>query len=353
MRVGGNDRAREFFSTQPDIELDMPIEQKYDTRAAALYRDKIATEAAGKTWSEATASRSAREWKPSGSATAFDLSGGQTDFGDKARGARGNVGGSRSSAAQRSGNGRSMAEEEPVFGNGMTASEMKTSTADFFARKQAETAARIAAGDTKYQGIGSSGTSHSVRNDSGDLLADAMSSISAGWGAFASVTAKAAQVAVEKGSELSSNINTNYIAPAINKAQDGELFSQISESVTAAAAATSAAAKKLAATGGIKTGSRQRNRSSAETSDAFFDAFESGGTGKHQTATGRYKGVGGGRSGGAPGGSGADGWDDNWGEEEFQKPAPTKANRGRAVASKSRMKNKSADDDDGWGDSNW
>lgn len=34
----------------------MSIQQKYNTKAAALYRDKISTLAQGKSWSEATAS---------------------------------------------------------------------------------------------------------------------------------------------------------------------------------------------------------------------------------------------------------------------------------------------------------
>jgi len=51
MKVGGNRRAKEFFAKQPDYNANtMSLQQRYDSRAAALYRDKIATEAQGKTW---------------------------------------------------------------------------------------------------------------------------------------------------------------------------------------------------------------------------------------------------------------------------------------------------------------
>lgn len=51
MKVGGNLKAKEFFASQPDYQSTMTLQQRYDSRAAALYRDKIGTEARGKTWS--------------------------------------------------------------------------------------------------------------------------------------------------------------------------------------------------------------------------------------------------------------------------------------------------------------
>lgn len=54
MKVGGNKNAREFFDDQPDWKDNMSIQQKYNTKAAALYRDKISTLAQGKEWDEAT-----------------------------------------------------------------------------------------------------------------------------------------------------------------------------------------------------------------------------------------------------------------------------------------------------------
>lgn len=41
MKVGGNKRAHEFFSSQSDITDNMTISEKYNSRAAALYRDKV------------------------------------------------------------------------------------------------------------------------------------------------------------------------------------------------------------------------------------------------------------------------------------------------------------------------
>lgn len=51
-QAGGNRNAREFFEDQPDWNDTMSINQKYNTQAAALYRDKIATIAQGKTWNQ-------------------------------------------------------------------------------------------------------------------------------------------------------------------------------------------------------------------------------------------------------------------------------------------------------------
>lgn len=56
LQVGGNQSAREFFESQSDYDDSMSIQQKYNTNAAALYRDKISTLAQGKPWSETTTS---------------------------------------------------------------------------------------------------------------------------------------------------------------------------------------------------------------------------------------------------------------------------------------------------------
>lgn len=40
-QVGGNTKLRDFFASQSDIRMDMNIRDKYNSRAAALYRDKV------------------------------------------------------------------------------------------------------------------------------------------------------------------------------------------------------------------------------------------------------------------------------------------------------------------------
>lgn len=55
-QVGGNQKARIFFESQSDWDDNMSIQQKYNTKAAALYRDNILTLANGKEWSSKTSS---------------------------------------------------------------------------------------------------------------------------------------------------------------------------------------------------------------------------------------------------------------------------------------------------------
>ena len=43
MKVGGNRKAQEFFNSQPDYKPGMSMQEKYNSRAAALYRDKVST----------------------------------------------------------------------------------------------------------------------------------------------------------------------------------------------------------------------------------------------------------------------------------------------------------------------
>ncbi|CAH8629311.1 unnamed protein product [Schistosoma margrebowiei] len=55
MKVGGNRHAKEFFVSQPDYRPQWSFQEKYNSKAAALLRDKIATEASGEDWDEEAA----------------------------------------------------------------------------------------------------------------------------------------------------------------------------------------------------------------------------------------------------------------------------------------------------------
>ena len=41
LKVGGNGKAKAFFQNQADYREGMAIRDKYHTRAAALYKDKV------------------------------------------------------------------------------------------------------------------------------------------------------------------------------------------------------------------------------------------------------------------------------------------------------------------------
>lgn len=41
MKVGGNQKAKDFLESQDDWDDRLPLADKYNTKAAALYRDKV------------------------------------------------------------------------------------------------------------------------------------------------------------------------------------------------------------------------------------------------------------------------------------------------------------------------
>ncbi|KAI9474068.1 MAG: hypothetical protein EXX96DRAFT_596933 [Benjaminiella poitrasii] len=58
MELGGNEKARLFFESQPDYSPNMPTTEKYHTHCAELYREKLTAEAEGRPWTPTIASRS-------------------------------------------------------------------------------------------------------------------------------------------------------------------------------------------------------------------------------------------------------------------------------------------------------
>ncbi|KAL1935430.1 hypothetical protein VTP01DRAFT_4570 [Rhizomucor pusillus] len=50
MEIGGNHKAKEFFESQPDYSPNMSMQEKYNSQCAALYREKLAAEAEGRSW---------------------------------------------------------------------------------------------------------------------------------------------------------------------------------------------------------------------------------------------------------------------------------------------------------------
>uniref|UniRef100_A0A4W4G7N9 ADP-ribosylation factor GTPase-activating protein 1 n=1 Tax=Electrophorus electricus TaxID=8005 RepID=A0A4W4G7N9_ELEEL len=63
MKVGGNEKFQLFLELQDDYDSNWTLQEKYNSKAAALFRDKVATLAEGKEWS--IENSPAKDWTPS------------------------------------------------------------------------------------------------------------------------------------------------------------------------------------------------------------------------------------------------------------------------------------------------
>ncbi|KAM9443732.1 ADP-ribosylation factor GTPase-activating protein 1 isoform 5-T5 [Clarias gariepinus] len=62
MKAGGNEKFQLFLELQDDYNPNWSLQEKYNSRAAALFRDKVVTEAEGKEWS--IENSAAKNWTP-------------------------------------------------------------------------------------------------------------------------------------------------------------------------------------------------------------------------------------------------------------------------------------------------
>lgn len=352
MRCGGNARCRAFLETQPDYNDGMDFHEQYNSRACALYRDKISTEAKGGAWVESRSS--AKSWVPPNSAPAATSSS--------------NVGGS-----MRTGSGGS-GSDDPVFGNGMTVSAMKASTNDFFASKTAANANRSdklkPSEGGKYAGFGSSGASYTPKQSSSG---DALAILSKGWSTFAAGAAEIASVVADKTQEIGSQVNEAVIAPAREKLAEGELLSSISASISEAADRVKESVEKIGASSSStrsmrssRSGRDGSGRSTSPDDDADFFAaqmeqaqqngFSTGSRGSSKSSRAASHNTSSRSASGSSPKAKAAG-DDGWGDDGWGEVSPTKSkSKGKSksiekskAAPKKTAAKKSADGD-GWGD---
>ncbi|KAF1770822.1 hypothetical protein GCK72_002646 [Caenorhabditis remanei] len=180
MKAGGNRKFAEFLQSQPDYKEKWTIQEKYNSKAAALFRDKVACEAEGREWSQSTS--------PANNYVPPTLGG---------MGARTNSGTSKSSGNSSLGS---------YYGGNSSYSQSggdgSYSTQD---------------ASSKYQGFGNTGyVPNQQQNNGDDLLAGAMSGLSMGWSMLSKGASQAAAMAKEAGiqaqqkaSQLSENVSQN------------------------------------------------------------------------------------------------------------------------------------------------
>ncbi|CAG9854749.1 unnamed protein product [Phyllotreta striolata] len=178
MKAGGNRNARVFFEAQPDWDDNMNIQQRYNTKAAALYRDKISTLAQGKQWDERKS--------PAQNYTSSIIGMNSTHSGSKE---------TYSSSSYQS----SSSYNADLTGFVET-QECKDQTQAYFSRKQTENANRPdnlpPSQGGKYSGFGYT-ANPPPRSQSQEFVDTAISSLASGWSFLSSSATKLASKASE------------------------------------------------------------------------------------------------------------------------------------------------------------
>jgi len=365
MKVGGNKKAKQFLNDQPDWSDSANITNKYNSKAAALYRDKVSTEASGKTWSEETSS--AKNYKSS-------YIGGT----NQASSSSSSSSGVRSSKSYASGmsdyssGGGYQSGGAPDFNS----HEFKSQKEDFFSRKQTENAMRREdlppSQGGKYAGFGNTviqppPRSFSTQDFIGSNLGGLTSSISnfslssaSGLGnRVAEVGWKFTNLAGQKASELSEAVT--------EKVKDGNILTDITSGATSIAGkVTDAVNKKSGFDLSSLWGSTRSEYLPCEDSGLVHQS--SGGYGGYQDEAnnGRFSGFG--QDDRVTSGSGnAEEWEDwtesGWSDDSPASSRPSKTGGKKKISSKVKDEGSLIDfdnnstktkskDDDGW-NNNW
>ncbi|XP_030632903.1 ADP-ribosylation factor GTPase-activating protein 1 [Chanos chanos] len=217
MKAGGNGKFRLFLELQDDYDPNWTLQEKYNSRAAALFRDKVSTLAEGKEWS--IENSPAKDWTPPQPKTGL-------------------------SSSHRS-----------VAGPGQNSSHSSDKAFEDWLSDDVnsyQSGGGYSSQDNRYVGFGN--TPNPPKKED-DFLNNAMSSIYSGWNSFtvgaskfASVakdnTAKLASQASMKAAELGQTVNENIIKPTQEKVKEGKLLDEMAVGITGLAVKVQGAGAK-------------------------------------------------------------------------------------------------------------
>uniref|UniRef100_A0A0X3PGL1 ADP-ribosylation factor GTPase-activating protein 1 n=1 Tax=Schistocephalus solidus TaxID=70667 RepID=A0A0X3PGL1_SCHSO len=209
MKVGGNRHARLFLESQPDYRSNWSLKEKYNSRAAALLRDKITTEAEGRLWDESTSP--ARNYQPQvpRSATTGNLQTMAQPIGNQSYGPKG------------------MPNCQSDLEAWLNEPNQKSATEQFFVRQMNENLSRPVgippSQGGRFVGFGSGPVQNAARQES-SAYDDAFKAIMTGWSAVgqlasaaAKKTSQLASTATEKTRQITMTVQErvqNYLKPA-------------------------------------------------------------------------------------------------------------------------------------------
>ncbi|XP_060627938.2 ADP-ribosylation factor GTPase-activating protein 1 isoform X6 [Anolis sagrei] len=193
MKAGGNHKFREFLESQEDYDPCWSLQEKYNSKAAALFRDKVAALAEGKEWSIETSS--ARNWTPPQPKVALSAT-------------------HRSSAGQ----------QQTAGG---------TSDKAFEDWLNDDVGSYQSGQENRYVGFGNTVTPPKKEDD---FLNNAMSSLYSGWSSFTTGASKFASAAKEGA--------TKFGSQATQKVKDGKILDDVSQGVSQLASKVQGASSK-------------------------------------------------------------------------------------------------------------
>ncbi|XP_012367211.2 ADP-ribosylation factor GTPase-activating protein 1 isoform X1 [Nomascus leucogenys] len=209
MKAGGNAKFREFLESQEDYDPCWSLQEKYNSRAAALFRDKVAALAEGREWF--LESSPAQNWTPPQPRTL-----------------------------------PSMAHRASGQPQGVTASSDKA----FEDWLNDDLGSYQGAQGNRYVGFGNTPPPQKKEDD---FLNNAMSSLYSGWSSFTTGASRFASAAKEgatkfgsqasqkfwghkqqpePASELGHSLNENVLKPAQEKVKEGKIFDDVSSGVS-------------------------------------------------------------------------------------------------------------------------
>uniref|UniRef100_A0A8C4QB19 ADP-ribosylation factor GTPase-activating protein 1 n=1 Tax=Eptatretus burgeri TaxID=7764 RepID=A0A8C4QB19_EPTBU len=212
MKAGGNARFRRFLESH-DVDRNWNLQEKYNSKAAALYRDKLCVLAEGQEWDEYASP--ARQWVPPQSLSSHSFGGSKM----------------HTSSATTNKDYEDWLNDENLSYQG---------------------GAAYGSQDNRYVGFGN--TVPNQKRDE-DALNNAMTSLYSGWSTFAVSASKFAAAAKEgavkfgsqasqklwkqkhePATELGQSVNDVVLKPAQEKVKEGKLVEDVTSSVSNIAA---------------------------------------------------------------------------------------------------------------------
>ncbi|KAJ2646683.1 Zn finger-containing GTPase- Activating Protein for ARF [Coemansia sp. RSA 1250] len=224
MELGGNKAALEFFRSQPGYTEGMSIKDKYSSKFAELWRQKLTAQCEGRAWTappatEATSPLSAQSSSPAQFGSTPQLK----TF-------------SNSPSISRS----QTPEAFNRSSSAISGTSQKQQNEQYFAKLGAQNAARrddlppsqggkySGFGSDSYHGTGSAPSASASPYSPRDAVNDPMATLTKGW----SLLTSGAQTALSTLGTVAGSINESYVRPAAQKVQDPNFRNEVSSYVS-------------------------------------------------------------------------------------------------------------------------